>query len=52
MKAEYVIYTADGMSFTEGDRTVVAVVAADSVVLPALGKLTALIVRNGGGLPS
>jgi hypothetical protein len=68
-KTEFTIFTAEGISFTENgttlanalrraqpsiaDRTVVAVVETASLVTPAPGKLTALIVRStvGGALP-
>jgi hypothetical protein len=62
MKTEYTFFTAEGVSFTEegttranalrraqpsiGDRTLVAVAESASVVTPARGKLTALIVRT------
>lgn len=64
-KTEFTIFTAEGISFTErgatlanalgraqpsiGDRTVVAVVETASLVTPAPGKLTALIVRSSVG---
>jgi hypothetical protein len=64
-KTEFTIFTAEGVSFTEtettlaralrraqpdiGDRTVVAVVESASLVTPAPGKLTALIVRSSPG---
>jgi hypothetical protein len=69
VQTEFTIFTAEGVSFTEegatlanalrrakpmiGDRTVVAVVETASIVTPAPGKLTALIVRSslGGTLP-
>jgi len=60
VKTECTFFTAEGVTFTEegttlvnalrraqpsiGDRTVVAVVETASVVTPAPGKLTALIV--------
>jgi hypothetical protein len=64
-KTEFTIFTAEGISFTEtgttlanalrraqpsiAERTVVAVVETTSLVTPAPGKLTALIVRSSAG---
>ena len=65
MKTEFTFFTAEGVSFTEegttlakalrraqsliGNRTVVAVVETASVVTPAPGMLTALIVQSSSG---
>lgn len=62
VKTEFTIFTAEGVSFTAEasnlpaalkksaahtkDYRIVAVVESDSLVTPAPGKLTALIVRN------
>jgi hypothetical protein len=65
LKREFTFFTAEGVTFTEegttlanalrrarpliGENNVVAAVETDSVVAPAPGKLTALIVRSSGG---